>query len=160
MRSQGPDGQAYQAKDSALDLSLAKLQPLLFIAPVGGHPLGTLWAPRLPLQHPDRDRRGDSPAWSGSVRDLLFLSREGRDLGVAFQAPPGEKQPQQQGWQLHVEWCGPWNLLAEVAWLPAFTESSLHKCLCAGSFMVLWLLSLPWEGIMKTHTQADCFTIL
>ena len=23
------------------------------------------------------------------VRDLLFLSREGRDLGVAFQAPPG-----------------------------------------------------------------------
>ena len=41
MRSQGPDGQAYQAKDSALDLSLAKLQPLLFIAPVGGHPLGT-----------------------------------------------------------------------------------------------------------------------
>lgn len=29
-----------------------------------------------------------------------------------------EKQPQQQGWQLHAEWCGPWNLLAEVAWLP------------------------------------------
>ena len=23
------------------------------------------------------------------VRDLIFLSREGRDLGVAFQAPPG-----------------------------------------------------------------------
>ena len=24
-----------------------------------------------------------------SCRDLIFLSREGRDLGVAFQAPPG-----------------------------------------------------------------------
>lgn len=29
-----------------------------------------------------------------------------------------EKRPQRQGWQLHEEWCGPWNLLAEVAWLP------------------------------------------
>ena len=25
------------------------------------------------------------------VRDLIFLSREGRDLGVAFQAPPGSQ---------------------------------------------------------------------
>ena len=29
-----------------------------------------------------------------------------------------EKRPQRQGWQLHEEWCGPWNLLAEVARLP------------------------------------------
>ena len=25
------------------------------------------------------------------VQDLIFLSREGRDLGVAFQAPPGSQ---------------------------------------------------------------------
>ena len=25
------------------------------------------------------------------ARDLIFLSREGRDLGVAFQAPPGSQ---------------------------------------------------------------------
>ena len=25
------------------------------------------------------------------TRDLIFLSREGRDLGVAFQAPPGSQ---------------------------------------------------------------------
>ena len=32
-------------------------------------------------------------AWncSKSIRDLIFLSREGRDLGVAFQAPPGSQ---------------------------------------------------------------------
>ena len=28
---------------------------------------------------------------SPCVRDLIFLSREGRDLGVAFQAPPGSQ---------------------------------------------------------------------
>ena len=29
------------------------------------------------------------------VQDLTFLSREGRDLGVAFQAPPGQNSPSQ-----------------------------------------------------------------
>ena len=48
------------------------------------------WALRIP-----------DPPWRALVRgkmgnrtvhrDLIFLSREGRDLGVAFQAPPGSQ---------------------------------------------------------------------
>ena len=38
-------------------------------------------------------RPWDSPGKNTGVcvRDLIFLSREGRDLGVAFQAPPGSQ---------------------------------------------------------------------
>ena len=32
-----------------------------------------------------------TPLGLAHVRDLIFLSREGRDLGVAFQAPPGSQ---------------------------------------------------------------------
>ena len=34
---------------------------------------------------------GMEMGWEEVVRDLIFLSREGKDLGVAFQAPPGSQ---------------------------------------------------------------------
>ena len=53
----------------------------------------------------------------GVPRNAQGGSRPGEGRGGTTQRLC-EKQPQQQGWQLHAEWCGPWNLLAEVAWLP------------------------------------------
>lgn len=40
-----------------------------------------------------------------------------------------ERQQQRQGWQLSEEWCGPWNLLAEVLWFPGIEpeDRSAHQ---------------------------------
>ena len=35
--------------------------------------------------------QGQRDLTKACVRELIFLSREGRDLGVAFQAPPGSQ---------------------------------------------------------------------